>query len=392
MKCDFKVKYDIAVIGGGIAGIAAALQAARCGRKVALIEKSILPGGLATSGLVFIYLPLCDGNGRQVTFGIPEELLHASIQYGPGDIPSNWRNERNAPEPRRYRTIFSPAAFILSLDELLEKTAADLWYDTLLCDVVMNAAGDTLCGAVVENTSGRGIISADCFIDASGDCSLARKAGIDCLTEDNYLSIWALQYNRERPSGFGERISMFTYIDAKSEYEPYRGMSGRALSGFVRDSRRILREYYRKNQTDRNALYPLKVPAMPQFRKIFCIRGEHVLDDGENDRHVPDSVGLLPDWRTAGPVWEVPFRSLYPEQRIRGLLAAGRCVSARNDAWEITRVIPAAAMTGQAAGQAAAMMVRERTDAWELNVRRLQESLRANGVRIHRGECTSPRG
>ena len=54
MKCDFKVKYDIAVIGGGIAGIAAALQAARCGRKVALIEKSILPGGLATSGLVFI--------------------------------------------------------------------------------------------------------------------------------------------------------------------------------------------------------------------------------------------------------------------------------------------------------------------------------------------------
>lgn len=54
---DFTVKYDVVVVGGGIAGAAAALQAARCGKKTALIEKTVLLGGLATSGLVYIYLP-----------------------------------------------------------------------------------------------------------------------------------------------------------------------------------------------------------------------------------------------------------------------------------------------------------------------------------------------
>lgn len=389
MNADFNVKYDIAVIGAGIAGVAAALQAARCGKKVALLEKTILPGGLATSGLVFIYLPLCDGNGKQVTYGIPEELLHASIQYGPGDIPANWRNERNAPEPRRYRTLFSPASFMLSLDELLEKSGVDLWYDTLVCDAVVNSSGDTLNGAVVQNTSGRGIIHADCFIDASGDCSLARKAGVHCLEEDNYLSIWALQYDQTYPERFGERISMFAYIDAKSEHGKFRGMSGHSLSDFVCQSRKVLREHYREKQTDRNSLYALKLPVIPQFRKIYCIEGEHVLDNGENDRHVEDSIGLLPDWRKAGFVWEVPFRTLYPRRHIRGLLTAGRCVSARNDAWEITRVIPAAAMTGQAAGAAAALMIQNQADAWDLGIGELQDSLRKWKVRIHRTECIS---
>ena len=71
---DFKVNCDVAVIGGGIAGVAAAVQAARSGKKTILVEKTILLGGLATSGLVYIYLPLCDGFGHQVTFGLSEEL------------------------------------------------------------------------------------------------------------------------------------------------------------------------------------------------------------------------------------------------------------------------------------------------------------------------------
>ena len=61
---DFSKKYDIAVAGAGIAGCAAALAAARRGCRVALIEKQALIGGLATSGLIFVYLPLCEGHGR----------------------------------------------------------------------------------------------------------------------------------------------------------------------------------------------------------------------------------------------------------------------------------------------------------------------------------------
>ena len=72
---DFTKKYDVAVVGGGIAGAAAALQAARSGKKTVLIEKTVLLGGLATSGLVYIYLPICDGNGHQASYGITEELF-----------------------------------------------------------------------------------------------------------------------------------------------------------------------------------------------------------------------------------------------------------------------------------------------------------------------------
>jgi flavin-dependent dehydrogenase len=83
----FEQEYDVVVCGGGVAGIAAALQAARRGCKTALVEKTIMPGGLATSGIILLYLPLCDGNGTQVTFGIAEELLRLSIRYGPGSVP-----------------------------------------------------------------------------------------------------------------------------------------------------------------------------------------------------------------------------------------------------------------------------------------------------------------
>ena len=70
--------YDVAVCGGGIAGISAALAAAREGKKVILFEKQFMLGGLGTAGLVTIYLPLCDGYGHQVSFGIAEELLKLS--------------------------------------------------------------------------------------------------------------------------------------------------------------------------------------------------------------------------------------------------------------------------------------------------------------------------
>ena len=73
-------EYDVAVCGGGFAGISAALAAARQGKRTVLFEKQYMLGGLGTAGLVTIYLPLCDGNGNQVSFGIAEELLHLSIQ------------------------------------------------------------------------------------------------------------------------------------------------------------------------------------------------------------------------------------------------------------------------------------------------------------------------
>ena len=83
-------EYSVAVCGGGFGGISAALAAARAGAKVVLFEKEYMLGGLGTAGLVTIYLPLCDGMGHQVSFGIAEELFRLSIIHGAEDqYPEN---------------------------------------------------------------------------------------------------------------------------------------------------------------------------------------------------------------------------------------------------------------------------------------------------------------
>ena len=82
IKTEIIAHYDVAVCGGGIAGISAALAAARRGASVLLVETSYILGGLATSGLVTEYLPLCNGLGRQVSFGICEELIRLSAKHG----------------------------------------------------------------------------------------------------------------------------------------------------------------------------------------------------------------------------------------------------------------------------------------------------------------------
>ena len=72
-KITEKENYDVIVVGGGIAGISAAVAAARQGVSVLLIEKGLNLGGLSTSGLISWYEPLCDGKGKQMIFGISEE-------------------------------------------------------------------------------------------------------------------------------------------------------------------------------------------------------------------------------------------------------------------------------------------------------------------------------
>jgi len=385
---DFEKNYEVAVVGGGIAGVAAALASARAGRKTVLLEKTVLLGGLATTGLVYIYLPLCDGNGTQVTFGICEELIKLSLKYGPGDIPTGWNNKKNAPEAQRYRCIFSPASFMLALDEVLQEAGVDIWLDTLLCDAKVNSE-NRLETIEVENESGRGKINADCFIDASGSGIVARRAGASCSDEINYLSIWALEYNKHNPGNLQENINMYhggCTSFGKTDHETIRGISGRKVSNFMLDGRKILRKHYQEKyasgEADRKSLFSLKLPAMPQFRKIFAVDGMETLKSNQHATFFESSIGLVADWRKAGYVWEIPYGTLVPK-KIKGLLTAGRCISSIGDAWEITRVIPTAALTGEVAGTAAAMSVEQGITPDKLNISALQTKLKSAGFPLH---------
>ena len=95
---------DVLVAGGGVAGTAAAIAAARMGSKVILVEKTCVIGGLATAGLVGIYLPICDGMGNQVMYGLAEELLKLSVNLFDRDkIPEQWLNGQSINERKQQR-------------------------------------------------------------------------------------------------------------------------------------------------------------------------------------------------------------------------------------------------------------------------------------------------
>ena len=128
---------DVLVCGGGFGGISAALAAARHGSKVILLEKEYILGGLGTAGLVTMYLPLCDGMGRQVSFGIAEELLKLSISMGAeADYPANWLDSddpagRTAETPR-YRTQYNPHLFAILAEQLLRREGVEILYGTVV--------------------------------------------------------------------------------------------------------------------------------------------------------------------------------------------------------------------------------------------------------------------
>ena len=403
-------KYDIAVIGGGVAGAAAALQAARCGKKTVLVEKAVLLGGLATSGLVYWYLPLCDGNGKQVTYGIAEEFLRRSLLYGPGEIPPEWKNGRNTQSKRRLEAVFAPAAFMLALEEALEEAGVDLWLDSLFCGV--NCAEEKLRSVELENKSGRIRIEAERFIDATGDADVARRAGARCITEDNCLSTLVLEFNAKREphhsfpnshlGAFGSNVTRkFTPIPGRADMIHdveipegedkdelyYHGISGKTVSEFVRKSHRVMRDHYREacanGEADRNTLYPVKLPLMPLFRKIYAIEGERTLEDARCNCAEPDSVGMIAGVSGPGTVWEVPYGTLYPKEHIGRLLVAGRSISATGHAWDAARLIPAAALTGQVCGLAASLQLDANREAWELDIAALQKAL---NVPLHQSD------
>ena len=391
--------YDVVVAGGGIAGVAAALEAARNGMNTALLEKTVFTGGLATTGLVNIYLPLCDGRGRQVIFGIAEELLKASILYGPGDVPVPWLKDglEASRGEIRYATDFNPASFILALDEMLQQAGVDIWLDTLVCGV--RKEGNRVTGLEVETKNGRQLINMSCVIDATGDADVAWRAGAPCAETDNFLEMWAIPASlsaarKAVEAQSGEplittlRVGVWDGSPNLEDYPKLRGTDVRDITKMVLDGRRLIREYYLARTSadgpkSRWNQFPIALPAMAQFRTTRRIEGKITLTDEHETSTFADSVGICGDWRKPGPIWEIPYGCLLP-RKITGLLAAGRCIASDGNAWEVTRVIPVAALTGQIAGLAASMAVSQSITPDLLDVRQLQEELTSRGIPFRR--------
>ncbi len=164
-------KVDVAVVGGGISGIVAALAAARMGAKTLLIEQHGVLGGLATIGLIPpISNQFFDASGRQVIKGIAEEIMDLLAQNNATII--DWRDWKIPKFP------FDIEIFKLIVYELLEAAKVKVMVNTFYSG--LQADGDRIEKIVVENKSGRLGIEASQFIDCTGDAILAIHAGAPC--------------------------------------------------------------------------------------------------------------------------------------------------------------------------------------------------------------------
>jgi hypothetical protein len=133
---------------------------------------------------------------------------------------------------------------------------------------------------------------------------------------------------------------------------------------------------------DKEAQSYLSLPGMAQLRTTRRIAGRYTLSGDDSSRSFADSIGCTGDWRKRGPIYEIPYRCLTTEG-MNNILVAGRCIATRGEAWEVCRVIPPAAMTGQAAGSAAALAVRNNCSVQTVDIGELQKLLTDGGVLLH---------
>lgn len=372
------LQYDVVVCGGGVAGIAAALAAARNGAKTILLEKEYALGGLATLGLVVIYLPLCDGAGVKMSGGISEELLKLSLKYGPGEIPEPWVREDGTLEERakhRYRVQYNAASLIIAAEELLLSEGVKLLYDAHISGA--EGDDDTITSVILETKSGQMAIGGKAFIDATGDADICWLAGEETINDStNRRTGWYFSYDERNLKLNGLTDPYRSEIPATSRL--YSGIDIEDITQHCIDGRQMILEHMKNIHAQGNEKsYPLLIPTIPGFRMTRRLAGTFEFSEDDHEGiWFEDAIGMIGNWKHKNLRYSIPYRSIKAVKN-SNLFVAGRCCSADNSGWDLTRVIPTCAVTGEAAGVASAMLSNYGN---EPEIGELQDALKRDGV------------
>jgi len=398
-------EVDVAVVGGGTAGVAAGVAAARAGADTLLIERYSCLGGQMTGGYVVMLPgePWCYDVGIPIFGGIASEIVDRlkgedAIWYpdGPGAL---WFD----PEIMKWLAI-----------DLMEGAGAKMRLHSWVCNVIMK--GPRIEALVVESKGGRHAIKVKSVVDASGDCDVAFFSGAAYETARRNISLEGKAYVSDPEAWhafFKERGRDFWWslhemgVEAGVGSSMYKRCPGILLSdiswplgcaseGFLdgldvddltmieNESRKYFKkmvDYHRANVPGCRDMVLVESSSQLGVRETRRAVGDHIYTNEEMNGHVKfdDCIGRFgePD-----SYFEIPYGSIYSKD-VENLWVAGRCISTDHEAQGFVRIIPACILTGEAAGTAAALSTKNGCcPARELDVELLVDELISHGVAL----------
>ncbi len=413
-------KFDVAVIGGGFTGVAAAVAAARGGARVILIEKANCLGGAATNCLVNPFMPYTtEINGEKVALsaGIFEEI-------------NNLLRERGA----MMGTRFLEEDLKLVLNRLVLSAGVELLFHAYISCAQKNGDGK-IESVTIATRSGEESIFADYFIDATGDAQLAfladcpvtlgrepdhlcqpmtlcfRLGNVDVekfmASKPRYteayqkaLEAGAIKNPRENVLVFNNPIKNVLHFNTTRivKHDPTNPWDVTKAEIMAREQVFEIIDFLKKHADGLENSFLMMTAAEIGVRESRMIVGDYVLteqdcrncvkfDDAiaacnyDIDIHNPEGTGTSHYYFPKGEYYTIPYRSLIPKNA-ENLLVAGRCISSDHGAQASYRIMPVVCCLGEAAGEAIALAVGEKCTVREIDVPTLQKNLKKNGAFI----------
>lgn len=397
---------DVLVIGGGPAGLAAAIASARQGAQTVLIERFGYLGGTATASLMACingFRNQVEPDTTQTVRGIAEEIvLQLKERDGLGKSPYPQKSYSTEPGQLEYSYAIDTEKLKYVTLKLCVDAGVDIMFHTWFCDSIVE--DNVLRGVIVENKSGRQAMLGRVIVDATGDGDVAARADApfwqtvqDEAPRLNDSLMYRIQFGEERPEppyacDFGSHAVVWG-----PGVGPLNGVDADDLSQGEIEARLRVYEDWASKQKEEPSLADAQVVATPPLlgiRQTRFIEGEYKLtaEDAIEGRRFDDVIAI-----SSCPIisyygyrrylehegYDIPYRCLVP-QKVENLLVAGRCISSEQEPYESHRAMVPIMAIGQAAGLAAALAASEDVIPRRLNVERLQNELIAQGAELRK--------
>jgi 2-polyprenyl-6-methoxyphenol hydroxylase-like FAD-dependent oxidoreductase len=403
-----KAETQVLVVGGGTAGVSAAVAAARNGAEVILVERLGYLGGLATGGLIALLLTLDDGRGHQVVGGLCQEITDrlaarnaayfpAKDQWGRADEDLVARDQQwglvwgHGPHRVRYSVAYDAEEFKFALNQTVEDARLRMLLHCYACDALVEDARIT--GVTFQSKSGRFAIRAQVVIDATGDGDIFTSAGSRYEKEQVLPWLWFTMGGVEDPeAAIRQGGWFFRTIGGGRMLLPWGATErvSRKIDATDPDDLTYAELACRKRVMEQVDRLRAEIPGfagahlchvadqlgVTESRRLV---GRYVLSRDDVDRPCDDVIAITGHWTKYEALYHIPYRSLLTSE-FSNLLVAGRCISVDHRTHHATKEIPACMATGEAAGVAAAIAVSSSIEPAEVNVEQIQHRLISQGA------------